>query len=123
MLIWQIDGRKYALTSRSEKLPFRMKKHQSKLLRKLGDADMRLQHNKVDNLRIVIECINGLIIKPGETFSFYKLVGRPTKSRGFKEGIELSFGKARAGVLGISALCTELTLFYFTYHGNKYPSE
>jgi len=34
------------------------------------------------------------------TFSFHKLVGRPTAKRGFLEGIELSMGKAQPGVGG-----------------------
>lgn len=64
-----------------KKLPHRIKKHQSVLLRKLGDCDMQLQINKVTNLKIALNQITGIIIKPGEVFSFYKLVGLPTKKR------------------------------------------
>lgn len=110
-ILWQIDGKKYSKTFLPEKLPFRVKKHQSKLIKKLGVSDMQLQFNKVDNLRIVVDCLNGLIIKPGETFSFYKLVGRPTRSRGFKEGMELSFGKARAGIGG--GICQSTNLLHW----------
>ncbi len=111
IITWSLDGKTYSKTFQQEKLPFRVKKHQSKLIRKLGDADMQLQYNKVDNLRIVVDCLNGLIIKPGETFSFYNIVGRPTKSRGFKEGIELSFGKARAGIGG--GICQSTNLLHW----------
>jgi len=101
----------YSKNKQIEKLPYRVKKHQSKLIRRLGEADMKLQHNKVDNLKIVIDCLNGIIIKPGETFSFYKIVGRPTISRGFKKGMELSFGKARAGVGG--GICQSTNLLHW----------
>lgn len=95
----------------SEKLPFRVKKHQSVLLRKLGDSDMQLQVNKITNLRIALNRITGIIIKPGEVFSFYKLVGLPTRKKGYLEGIELSFGKARPGIGG--GLCQIANLIHW----------
>ncbi|NMF35188.1 VanW family protein [Flammeovirga yaeyamensis] len=107
----QFDGRTYAQNRQVDKLPYRVKKHQSKLIRKLGETDLTLQYNKVENLKIVIGCLNGLIIKPGETFSFYHLVGRPTKSRGFKEGMELSFGKAQSGIGG--GICQSTNLLHW----------
>lgn len=111
ILKWIFDNKIYTKTKQSVKLPFRVKKHQSKLLKKLGDTDMQLQYNKIDNLKIVVDKINGLIIKPGETFSFCKTVGRPTKRKGFKKGIELSFGKPRAGVGG--GICQSTNLMYW----------
>ncbi len=97
---WYLGKRKYVSKRTTEKLPFRIKKHQSVLLKKLGESDMQLQINKVTNLRIAIKNIDGIIIKPGETFSFCKLVGLPTKKRGFLPGMELTFGEARAGIGG-----------------------
>lgn len=110
-LKWKFDSKKYSDTFQIEKLPYRVKKHQSKLLKKLGDADMQLQYNKVDNLKLVIEKLNGIIIKPNETFSFCKLVGLPTKSKGYKHGIELSFGKPRAGIGG--GICQSTNLLHW----------
>ena len=40
--------------------------------RVLLDKKGRLQLNKIDNLKIVIQKIDGIKIYPGETFSFYK---------------------------------------------------
>ncbi len=97
---WYLRGTKYVSQCTNEKLPFRIKKHQSVLLKKLGESDMQLQINKVTNLRIAIRKIDGAIIKPGETFSFCKLVGRPTKRKGYLPGMELTFGEARAGIGG-----------------------
>ena len=100
-ITWLTDSKRYTSKQDAEnKLSLRVKKHQSKLLKKLGESDMQLQYNKIDNLKIVVEKINGTLIRPGETFSFCKTVGRPTKKRGFKEGMELSFGEARAGIGG-----------------------
>lgn len=97
---WYFGGRKYVRTRAAEKLPFRVKKHQSVLMKKLGDSDMQLQVNKVTNLRIAIRQIDGVLIRPGETFSFCRLVGRPTKRKGYLHGMELSFGEPRPGIGG-----------------------
>ena len=97
---WNFDSKKYSGTKSSDKLSNRIKKHQSILLRKLGDNNEQLQLNKVTNLKIAAKQLDGILIKPGETFSFCKLVGLPTKRKGYLLGMELSFGEARAGIGG-----------------------
>ncbi|MGB4773691.1 MAG: VanW family protein [Daejeonella sp.] len=97
---WYLDGKKYADKRITDKLPFRIKKHQSVLLKKLGENNMDLQINKVTNLRLALQNIDGILIKPGQTFSFCKLVGLPTKRKGYLLGMELTFGEARAGIGG-----------------------
>lgn len=97
---WHVDGKTYASARVAEKLPFRIKKHQSVLMKKLGDSNVEWQVNKVTNLKIASRQIDGVVVKPGETFSFCKLVGLPTKKKGYLLGMELSFGQARAGIGG-----------------------
>lgn len=97
---WYFDNKKYANKRTSEKLSFRVKKHHSILLRKLGESNEQLQLNKLTNLKIAVKQLDGILIKPGETFSFCKLVGLPTKRKGYLLGMELSFGEARAGIGG-----------------------
>lgn len=97
---WYLSSKKYVDKQTTEKLPFRIKKHQSVLLKKLGESDMQLQVNKVTNLKIAAKQIDGILIRPGETFSFCKLVGLPTKRKGYLLGMELTFGQARAGIGG-----------------------
>ncbi|MFV0303979.1 MAG: VanW family protein [Moheibacter sp.] len=110
-LVWIFDDKRYTGNRQSEKLGFRVKKHQSKLLKKLGETDMVLQYNKIDNLKRVVEKVNGTLIRPGETFSFCKTVGLPTKRKGFKPGMELSFGEARAGIGG--GICQSSNLMHW----------
>jgi vancomycin resistance protein VanW len=100
MPIGIFDKKKYVRKQSTEKLEFRIKKHQSVLLKKLGESNEQLQINKVTNLKIASKKINGIIIRPGETFSFCKLVGLPTKRKGYLLGMELTFGEARAGIGG-----------------------
>ena len=112
---WYFKGINFAKTRSTDKLPYRVKKHQSVLIRKLGDSDVQLQLNKVENLKIAIKKIDGIIIKPGEVFSFCRLVGLPTKRKGYLEGMELAFGEARAGVGG--GLCQIANLLnWLTIH-------
>ncbi|WP_333625629.1 VanW family protein [Sphingobacterium siyangense] len=98
--VWLFDNKKYSTAKSTEKLSFRIKKHQSVLLKKLGENNMQLQINKVTNLKIAAAQINSILIRPKETFSFCKLVGLPTVKKGYLPGMELSFGEARAGIGG-----------------------
>jgi vancomycin resistance protein VanW len=110
-LTWYFDKETYAATKTLEKLPFRIKKHQSVLIRKLGNSDLQLQYNKVENLKIAILALNGIVIKPNENFSFCKLVGIPTAQKGYKLGMELSFGEASTGIGG--GLCQISNLIHW----------
>lgn len=99
-------------TSRqSVPLPFCVTSHESLLLRKLAGVDMRLQQNKITNLRIAASKIDGVILRPGETCSFWRLVGRPTSKKGYVVGMLLSNGKVREGVGG--GLCQAANLLYW----------
>lgn len=87
------------------------KKHQSLLRRKLGSSDPRLQENKITNLKIATSTIDGVVIKPGQTFSFWQLVGKATKEKGYIEGMLLSMGEVKSGVGG--GLCQLANLLYW----------
>jgi vancomycin resistance protein VanW len=81
------------------------------LRRQLLDLDMRLQETKVVNLRLAAATIDGLVIRPGETFSFWERVGPPTAKRGFVEGLILRRGRITAGIGG--GLCQLSNLLYW----------
>ncbi len=74
-LHWAFSAKYYAKLKSNERLEYRYNKHTSKLIRKLGESDLRLQYNKVTNLRIAAEAINGVIIYPGNTLILSALVG------------------------------------------------
>jgi vancomycin resistance protein VanW len=86
-------------------------KHKSFLLRPLKNVEMHLQHNKVTNLKIAIRHLDKVIIKPGQTFSIWRLVGRPTKSKGYLEGMTLHNGKISTDTGG--GLCQLGNLLYW----------
>lgn len=86
-------------------------KHQSLLLRPLKDVDMYLQHNKITNLRIAISHLHQTVIHPGEVFSIWKQVGRPTKKKGYLDGLILHNGQISKGTGG--GLCQLGNLLYW----------
>lgn len=86
-------------------------KHKSFLLRPLKDVEMYLQHNKITNLKIAINHINKVVIKPRQTFSIWQLVGRPTKSKGYLDGMTLHNGKISKDTGG--GLCQLGNLLYW----------
>ena len=92
-------------------LPFTSKRHQSLLRRRLGNSDPQLQENKVRNLEIACPTIDGILIRPGQTFSFWRQVGEATAARGYLEGMQLSRGEVVRGVGG--GLCQLANLLYW----------
>lgn len=105
----------FAKSRSSKRLRYPIKRHQSLLRRKLGSSDPILQENKIVNLGLSSSKINGLIIKPGETFSFWKLVGKATLKKGYIEGLQLSQGEVKTGIGGGICQLANL-LFWLALH-------
>lgn len=94
----------------TEKFPAVVARHQSVLVRKLGDSDRRLQVQKIQNLKTAARALDGLVIQPGQTFSLWRHLGKPTAARGYVKGMLLSQGKVVEGMGG--GLC-QLANFLF----------
>lgn len=110
-LHWCFGDRRWARRRTAETLPFEVMRHQSLLLRELRNVDIYLQHNKIANLRLAIEKIDGVIVGPGETFSLWLLVGRPTERKGYLPGLVLENGRIGTGIGG--GLCQLGNLLYW----------
>jgi vancomycin resistance protein VanW len=80
-LQWMRSDTAFARTRQPSGLPVRVKRHKSPLLRQLGETEMWMQHNKVTNLKLACAQVDSLLIRPGETFSFNKLVGKRPAAR------------------------------------------
>lgn len=94
-----------------EKLPVVVKEHSSVLLRRLEGVDMRLQENKVTNIRLACEKINGILVRPGETFSFWRTIGPTSKKKGYKEGLIISKSRLTSGYGG--GLCQMANMIHW----------
>lgn len=92
---------KFAAQKSSDLLPNVVKGHTSVLVRRLEGVDMRLQENKVTNIALAAAKINGIIVRPGETFSFWRTVGKTAEKQGYKEGLVIyRGGKLGSGIGG-----------------------
>jgi len=58
------------------------------------------QLGKVENLRVALRAIDGVVVPAGTTFSFWRQVGPPLRARGFVVGRELREGCLIASVGG-----------------------
>ncbi len=108
---WHLGNTKFATEISNNSFPYEAIKHQTPLLRKLKDVDMWLQYNKIKNLKIATQKINGIIINPGETFSYWKLIGNPIRKKGYVECMILFYGGFKQGVGG--GLCQLSNLLYW----------
>ncbi|MBR3268626.1 MAG: VanW family protein [Oscillospiraceae bacterium] len=98
----------FAKTKSEEKLPVVIYKHNSLIRRKLGNVDMQLQENKAVNLSLAAPKIDGILIRPGETFSFWYLVGKLSKKRGYQEGLTIVSDRPSSGTGGGMCQMTNL---------------
>jgi vancomycin resistance protein VanW len=110
-LEWYTSRKAYAWHRSNDRLAYVHASHATPMLRELKNVDMWLQHNKMHSLRVAASCIDGLILKPSETFSFWRLVGKPTARRGFKVGMVLRNGTVQQGMGG--GLCQMTNLIYW----------
>jgi len=93
-------GNSFARKKTIEKMPIVLYKHKSLIRRKLGNVNLELQENKAVNLSIAAPKINGIVVNPGEVFSFWRLVGEATKKKGYKEGLTIRKGITSSGIGG-----------------------
>lgn len=97
---------------RSENLlPILVYRHNSLIRRRLGNVNMQLQENKATNLSLAVTHIDGVIIRPGDTFSVWKLIGRTSRKRGYKDGLIIAKGKPTQGIGG--GLCQLSNLIHW----------
>lgn len=67
--------------------------------------------NRNNNLRLACEAINGLVLQPGDTFDYNKVVGKRTAERGYKEADAYSSGQT-VKTLGGGICQVSSTLYY-----------
>lgn len=68
--------------------------------------------NRATNLEIAVNKINGIVLAPGETFSFNKVVGERSASNGFKEAVIYADGELDYGIGG--GICQISSNLYYS---------
>ncbi len=103
----------HALRRSKHRLPVLLYKHSSILRRKLGSSNPLLQERKIHNLTIALRSLDGLVIPPRKTFSFWRILGAITEKKGYTEAMLLSRGKVTEGLGG--GLCQLSNLLYWIF--------
>jgi len=118
----RISGIRFASKRDAKSLPFLVSNEESPLRRRLSGVDLQLFENKRTNLSLAIARLDGILIQPGETFSFWHLVGAPSRSRGYIEGLTISGGKPGRGIGG--GLCQlSNAIFWLALHSDLTVTE
>ena len=109
-----LDGNVYAKERKIDDLPWVQYSGFSLLYNQQTGFDMKYQENKVFNLRLAAKKLDGLLIAPGETFSFWKAVRYADREVPYKDGLTVVNGKVAAspggGLCQMSNLLFELFL-------------
>lgn len=114
-LLWMSGKYRFASQRQKDRLPCVHMAHHTPLLRKLKDVEMQYQHNKITNLKLAVARLDGILVQPGETLSYWKLIGRPTYRKGYLDGVLLKNGTVQYGCGG--GLCQLSNLiFWMTLH-------
>lgn len=108
---WMFGDARFARSRSSDTLPHTIMEHRTPLLRKLANSEMWLQHNKILNLQAALPRLNGIVVRPGETLSYWRTLGKPTRRKGYVDGMVLFCGEVRTGIGG--GLCQLSNLIYW----------
>jgi vancomycin resistance protein VanW len=66
--------------------------------------------NKINNLQMAISCLQGMVLQPGQIFSFWHLVGQPSSKKGYQKSRSIVQGQVVAETGG--GLCQLSGLIY-----------
>lgn len=110
---WYFGNKKWASKKQNDTFKNRVFNHKSLILKPLKGVEMYLQENKRKNLELAIQHINNIEIQPNQIFSLWKLVGRPSKRKGYLEGLVLNNGKIDKDIGG--GLCQLGNLLFWLF--------
>lgn len=106
----RLDRNKYACKKDEKVWPCVVYGTKSRLINENSGYDITFQNNKVHNLKLAAKTINQIVIRPGETFSFWKLVRHADKQEAYKDGLVLTEGQI-SGAYG-GGLCQLSNLLF-----------
>ena len=90
----------FATERTKEKLPYLAAGSRKSMIKRAPGVDLTLQKNKAVNIDLACRTFNHLVIHPGQTFSFWKSVGKTTRKKGYLDGRIIQDGKLIPGLGG-----------------------
>jgi vancomycin resistance protein VanW len=110
-MLWCSGRFKFAHIKSTQNLEYVCFTHRTPLLRELKDIEMKYQYNKIINLKLAVKKLDGILIRPGEMISYWRLIGKPTARKGYVPGMVLYCGAYKIGMGG--GLCQLSNLVYW----------
>lgn len=108
-----LDRRRYASVIREEPLTHLLFTDASPLYNRETGFDMIYQENKVFNLKLAAGVLNNLVIRPHETFSFWRLVRHADRDTPFRDGLTVTDGELTTSPGG--GLCQMSNLLFWIF--------
>lgn len=109
------DGTRYARVQQAEHLPYLVYETSCPMINEKTGFELKYQLNKIFNLRLAAKTLDGLIVNPGETFSFWQAVRYADRHTPYKEGLAEINGVLRTEYGGGLCMLSNL-LFWLLLH-------
>lgn len=109
----KFDRNHYAMEQSDILLPYQLFTSSCPMYNRETGFDMVYQDNKVFNLTLAAKTLNKLVIRPGETFSFWKTVRYADKDTPYKDGLVVSNGTLQT--LPGGGLCQMSNLLFWIF--------
>ena len=95
-----LGGEHFSRKRSPQPMPAVIASYSGEMIKKGPGIDLQLQLNKAKNIELACSKIDGLVIEPGESFSFWHYVGKTSRRNGFSEGRVIVNGKLISGTGG-----------------------
>lgn len=95
-----LNGEHFSKKRSPQPMPAVIASYSGEMIKKGPGIDLQLQLNKAKNIELACSKIDGLVIEPGESFSFWHYVGKSSRGNGFSEGRVIVNGKLISGTGG-----------------------
>ena len=107
------DGRRYADAIRPAELPVELFRSACPMINGDTGFDLQYQENKVFNLKLAARCLDGLLIRPGESFSFWRCVRYADRDTPYRDGLAEINGRLTTQYGGGLCMMTNLLFWMF----------
>lgn len=123
----RMDRNRYSQCRVTQPLPELLFETKSQLYNSETGFDMKYQENKVFNLKLAASGLNGLMIRPGETFSFWQAIRGADWEEPYRDGLVVLNGELTTAPGGGLCQISNLLLWLFLHtpmtilerHGHK----
>lgn len=109
----RLDGNRYAEVKSETLLPYQLFETSCPVYNRETGFDMAYQENKVFNLKLAAATLDRVVIRPRETFSFWKLVRYADRDTPYRDGLEVIDGKLTVAPGG--GLCQMSNLLFWMF--------